>query len=187
MPMKAIPTLSLPAAALALALAVALAAAPPARAEPTLVLLVRHAERATEPQGDPALTPAGQARAQALATALAQAGVTAIVTTQYRRTRETAAPLAQQRGLTPAVIAAQRGVDHVAEVAAAVRRMEGVVLVVGHGNTVPQIAAALAGSAGPVVDFCESSYSHLLAVQGPHLLRARYGAADEAPPQHNCQ
>jgi phosphohistidine phosphatase SixA len=163
------------------------AAALPARADPELVLLVRHAERAAEPQGDPALAPAGQARAQALATALAQAGVTAIVTTQYRRTRETAAPLAQQLGITPAVIAAQSGGAHVTEVTAAVQQMNGVVLVVGHGNTVPQIAAALAGSTGPVIDFCESSYSHLLVVQGARLLRTRYGAADTLPPQGHCQ
>jgi hypothetical protein len=59
--------------------------------------------------------------------------------------------------------------------------------VVGHSNTVPQIAAALAGSAGQPSEFCETSYSHLLAVQGTHLLRARYGAADAIAPQAGCQ
>jgi broad specificity phosphatase PhoE len=168
--------------------ALALLTTLPAHAEPELVLLVRHAERAAEPKADPGLTPQGQQRAQALAAALEQAGVTAIISTQFQRTRQTAAPLAAARGLTPQVVEARRGEDHVAAVTAAVRQLSGVVLVVGHGNTVPQIAAALAGaSAGQPIDFCETSYSHLLAVQGGHLVRARYGAADAVAPQDNCQ
>ncbi|MDN3918976.1 SixA phosphatase family protein [Roseateles violae] len=171
----------------ALLAACLLLGAPAARAEPELVLLVRHAERAAEPKQDPALSPAGQARARELAEALADAGVTAILTTQYQRTRQTAAPLAERRGIVPRTIEARRGSDHVGEVVAAVRAQSGVVLVVGHANTVPQIAAALAGSAGPLRDFCESSYAQLLAVQGGHLLRLRYGEPDSAAPQDNCQ
>ena len=68
---------------------------------PALVLLVRHAEKAAEPTDDPPLTAAGAERAQALATALHDAGVTAIITTQLRRTPATALPLATARGLTP--------------------------------------------------------------------------------------
>jgi len=156
-------------------------------AEPALVLLVRHAERAAEPKGDPDLSGEGRQRAQALAAALADVSVTGIVTTQFQRTRQTAAPLAAARGLTPQVVEAKRGEDHIAAVTAAVRQMNGVVLVVGHSNTVPQVAAALAGSAGKPIDFCETSYSHLLAVQGTHLLRVRYGAADAVAPQPGCQ
>jgi Histidine phosphatase superfamily (branch 1) len=54
------------------------------------VFLVRHAERVWEGD-DPLLTAEGVARAQALATALSDAGVTAIIATQWRRTRDTAA------------------------------------------------------------------------------------------------
>ena len=58
-----------------------------------------------------------------------------------------------------------------------------IVLVVGHGNTVPAILAALGGPRLP--DFCESSYGHLLVLSlgenPPRVLRARYGAADPAP------
>lgn len=157
-----------------------------AAAEPSLVLLVRHAERAAEPQTDPGLTSEGQVRAAALATALEHSGVTAIITTQFQRTRQTAAPLAAARGLTPEVVETKRGEDHIAAVAAAVRRQNGVVLVVGHGNTVPSIAAALGGPKLP--DFCESSYSHLLVLQGAHLSRLRYGAADTLSPSSTaCQ
>ena len=42
-------------------------------AEPTIVIVVRHAERSGDPSGDPVLTEAGQARAQVLAEVLANA------------------------------------------------------------------------------------------------------------------
>ena len=44
-----------------------------ARAEPSLVIVVRHAERAPEPRGDPSLSAAGNQRAQLLADTLADA------------------------------------------------------------------------------------------------------------------
>lgn len=154
-------------------------------AQPALVLLVRHAEKATEPAGDPALSAAGAERAKTLAAALENAGVTAIVTTQLRRTRETAAPLAGKLGLTPEVV--ETGKDtaaHATAVAAAVRRHGGgVVLVVGHSNTVPAIAAALGGPRLP--DLCEALYANLFTlVPGKgktHLVLSRYGAADPDP------
>ena len=71
-------------------LAVGALISPPAGAEPALVIIVRHAERASEPAADPALTPAGERRAEALATALADARIGTILTTTYRRTRDTA-------------------------------------------------------------------------------------------------
>lgn len=145
----------------------------------TTVLVVRHAER---PAGaDPSLDAAGQARAQALADALASAGVTAIYTTQYRRTQETAAPLAQRLGLTPRVIAAGGGdaaSAHANEVATAIRSNDagGVVLVVGHSNTVPLIVRALGGTAPEIAD---SEYANLFIVTVPgtgtaRTVRARY-------------
>lgn len=164
----------------------ALLAAPPAAADPELVILVRHAERAAEPKADPGLTAEGRQRAQALAAALEHAGVTALITTQFERTRATAAPLAAARGLTPVVVETKRGEDPIAAVAAAVRRQRGVVLVVGHSNTVPQIAAALSGTP-PGLDFCETSFSHLWVVQGTRLARLRYGAAEAVPLQGTCQ
>jgi broad specificity phosphatase PhoE len=166
----------------------------PAQAEPDLVVLVRHAERAAAPAGDPALTAAGQQRALALADALADAGVTAILTTEFKRSIDTAAVLAKQRGLTPELIAARGGdtATHIAAVVAAARRLSGVVLVVGHSNTVPAIAAAL--GAPRLADFCETSFGHLWVLtkpgaEGAQLLRLRYGAADTPSTvvDANCQ
>ncbi len=162
-----------------------LCAAPAMADEPSqLVLLVRHAEKAEAPADDVALSAAGRARADALAAALAHARVDAIVTTQFRRTRETAEPLARRLGLTPIVVPA--GSDtraHAQAVADAVRRAGRTVLVVGHTNTVPVIIAALGG---PGFDeLCESDYDNLFVLAlppggSPGLTQARYGAPDQA-------
>ena len=152
----------------------------------SLVLLVRHAEKAAEPASDPPLTAAGLMRAQALAAALRDAGVTAVITTQLRRTRETAQPLAMARGLMPEVVPISRGAipAHVEAAVAAVRRHAGgVVLVVGHNNSVPAIIAALGGPRLP--EICESVYANLFILQlgggEARLVRAHYGLADPDP------
>lgn len=160
----------------------------PAAAQPDLVVLVRHAERAAEPADDPGLTPAGEQRAQALVQALAGMRVNAIITTQWRRTRDTAAPLAQALGLQPQEVATQRGgpAVNVQAVAAAVRAQQGVVLVVGHSNTVTAVLAALGGPA--LAPLCETSFHHAFVLQpGPPARWAQlnYGAAGE-PPAPGC-
>ena len=150
-----------------------------ARAEPSLVIVVRHAEKAAEPKDDPALSPAGEQRAQQLATALADAQVSAILTTQYRRTQLTAAPTAKRFGITPTVITARREAPdaHVPEVLAAIRALSGVVLVVGHSNTVPEIVAGLSHTAPKAM--CEGCYSDFFVVSpqivGGALVQSHYG------------
>jgi len=151
---------------------------------PRLVILVRHAEKAAEPPKDPPLTAAGEERAQALALALKDAGVTAIVTSDARRTRATAEPLARALHLTPAGIPVGSGslADHVAAVAAEVRRHAGgVVLVVGHSDTIPSIIAALGGPRLP--DIPHGEFAHLFVLTpgsggGARLVQATYGAPD---------
>jgi len=70
---------------------------------PSAVIVIRHADKASEPVNDPGLTEAGSRRAQDLVTALGDAGITGIVTTQMRRTRDTAQPLATKLGVAPEV------------------------------------------------------------------------------------
>lgn len=174
--------------ALGLPMSAGFAASPPPAAVASakdkaapIVILVRHAEKSAEGGSDPALSPTGAARADALKEALRDMPVTAIITTHFRRTRETAQPIAALRGITPQVISAGKGSAHAEAVAAAVRQHgEGAVLVVGHSNTVPAIIAALGGPHLP--DICESAYSHLFTlIPGPgdaRLVKSRYGAAD---------
>jgi broad specificity phosphatase PhoE len=164
----------------------------PARSNPpTLILLVRHAEKGAEPADDPPLSAAGAARAQALAAALRDARVTAVITTQLRRTRDTASPLATARGLTPEVVpvAHDAVAAHVDAAVAAIRRHPGaVVLVVGHSNTIPAIIAGLGGPRMP--EICDSAYSNLFILQlgggEPRLVQTHYGLSDP-PPGPDCR
>lgn len=170
-------------AALGVALA-ALSAAPlVAQANGTTVYLVRHAEKATTPAADPPLTSAGEARARALATLLADSGVTAVITTELARTKETAQPLAAARALAPVAIAVRGSTaTHVTAVVDAVRRHAGgIVLVVGHSNTIPLIIEALGGPAMPAI--CDAAYSNLFVMRlvtgsPANVTRVTYGAAD---------
>ncbi|MGD9388658.1 MAG: phosphoglycerate mutase family protein [Gammaproteobacteria bacterium] len=139
----------------------------------TSVVLVRHAERAGEGL-DANLTAPGYARAMRLAETLSDAGVDAIYVTEARRTQDTAAPLAERAGVVPRVIPA-------AEHDRLLRRLKwrhrgDIVLVVGHGNTVPLIAEGL-GAPIHIIEADEFSglwvitYSRL---RGTRLLALRY-------------
>jgi len=83
------------------------------------ITLIRHGEPDWTPASgpaviDPSLTPFGVAQAKATARRLAGTGIDAIYVSPYRRSRETAAALAESTGITPVVI------DGLAEVGVAV-------------------------------------------------------------------
>jgi len=152
-----------------------------------VIVLVRHGEKAAAPADDAVLSDAGRARADALAAAVGDAHVDAIITTQFARTRLTAKPLAEARHLTPIVI--EGGGDiaaHVRATAAAVRAQPaGLIVVVGHSNTIAPLIAALGGPTLP--DICDGEYSRLftlvLPADGPsRLIQSHYGAPDPAEP-----
>jgi broad specificity phosphatase PhoE len=155
-------------------------ATPATAQDSTVVVLVRHAEKAAVEGNDPPLSEAGQARARTLAQTLGGMHFDAVIATERQRTQLTAAPLAQAHGLTPEIVALSG--PHVENVAAAVRRHEGhAVLVVGHSNTVPRIIHALGGP--QMRDLCEPEFSHLYVLvlkdgAAPRLTERTYGAAD---------
>jgi broad specificity phosphatase PhoE len=157
----------------------------------TLVYVVRHGEKATEPRRDPGLTPEGEARADALAERFADAGLTGIVTSQFTRTRATARPLAKTTGLTPVVIRYRPGDFEahgrlVAEKILAGFR-GGVVLVVGHSDTVPWIVRALGGP--EMEQLCEATeYASVLELtledgRPTVFARSSYGKPDPPEPE----
>ena len=111
-------------------------------------ILIRHAEP-EQAGADPGLSPAGVARAAELIHVLDDAGITKIVTSDLKRTQQTAAALAAHLGQTPVVVPA-------ADIAAIVDEIlpAGLVLVVGHTDTVPdvidQLGAELKGRGADV-------------------------------------
>ena len=133
--------------------------APVVASAQNLVIVVRHAERADggsnspNAQTDPLLSSEGEARAKRLATMLADSGITAIYATEYKRTQDTAKPIAERLGLK---VQAHKGLDAAGLVAALKwQHAKGVVLVVGHSNTMPAIITALGG---PSVTIPDSEY-----------------------------
>lgn len=154
---------------------------------PITVLIVRHAEKAATPAADPPLTAEGRVRARALLDAVRDAHVSAIITTQYLRTRATAEPTATALGIKPDVVTAGTA-THAADVAAAVRAHSGkTVLVVDHSNTIPAIVEALGAKRPPAI--CDSEYDNLylvtIAADGSAgLVRASYGV--RSPPNPSC-
>lgn len=125
-------------------------------------VVVRHAEKASDGGKDPGLTAAGTARAQALATRLSSAPVRAAYATGYRRTQLTATPSAQAHGLGVTTYDADQPAD---QLAARLRRdhADGHVLIVGHSNTAPQIAAALCGCTVAPMD--DAEFDRLMTVR----------------------
>jgi phosphohistidine phosphatase SixA len=150
------------------------------------VFLVRHAERFNDSREDPPLTAEGKQRAKALADTLRDAGVTAIITSQWKRAKDTAQPLADLLKITPEVIpTADPPHGYFQATANALRRLkDDTVLVVGH-ITVPNIIAQLGGPQLPTI--CESVFSDLFllvpALGWDGLTRLRYGAGEEISPR----
>jgi broad specificity phosphatase PhoE len=153
----------------------------------TVVVLVRHAEKATVPADDPPLTAAGEARARDLWTAMRDAGVNAVITTQFARTRATAQPTASALGLTPTVVPATSP-SHVQDVVAEIRKHQGhTVLVVGHSNTVPAIVEALGAKRPGAI--CDSRYDDMFVVTiagdgKANTVHAKYG--EPSPRDSTC-
>lgn len=113
-------------------------------ASATVVFVVRHAEKATDDPKDPSLSEAGVARAEALAQLLSAAEVTALYSSDYKRTRDTLTPIAKARGLELTLADPRDAAGY----ATSIRALpEGsVVVVCGHSNTVPAVVRALGGT-----------------------------------------
>lgn len=108
------------------------------------VYLVRHAERADDGTNDPPLSPKGLERVEALRHLLADAELTHVHTTDLRRTRQTAEPLARDHGTRLAVY----DPFDLPGFAESLKITPGRHLVSGHSNTTPALAAELGGDPG---------------------------------------
>ncbi len=136
-------------------------------------VVVRHAEKALDDAEDPSLNEAGRSRAERLAQVMARTPPAAIYATQFRRTQQTAQPSGIAFGLPVLRYQAQQPA---ADLARQLREThdKGVVLVVGHSNTVPDIVTALSGETVPQMP--ESEYGVLYRVHigpGDHVVLER--------------
>ncbi len=120
-----------------------------AMADDTMIIVVRHAEKASDDPKDPGLSEQGKIRANKLAEILKHSDLEAVFTTQYKRTQQTGLPAASQAGLALQVRAATRenSKTYAAELLKEIRKKYRgkTVLIVGHSNTVPEIVKQMTG------------------------------------------
>jgi len=135
------------------------------QAEPPTFFIVRHAERADAASGSPAkmandpdLSATGRARAKSLGHLLRDAGVTAIYVTEYKRTQQTAAPVAKAIGINVTILPAKETAALIAKLQGSARNA----LIIGHSNTLPKIIKRL-GVSTPIT-IGESEYDNLFVV-----------------------
>ncbi len=161
-----------------LLLAVLLAPQLQAQSQPITVIVVRHAEKEAEPKNDPPLSAAGLQRASSLVDVLRYAGITAVYSTPYKRTMETARGVAEHFNLdiveTP--IPNRSVAAYADSVAARARRDGGVILVVSHSNTIAPVIKALGGP--ELEEIPETDYGNVfvltLSDAGVKMVRARF-------------
>ncbi|MGI9236948.1 MAG: phosphoglycerate mutase family protein [Woeseiaceae bacterium] len=149
----------------------------------TTVIFVRHAEKEALPAEDPGLSVAGERRAIELARQLVDAdvvpgiGVDAIYSTPFRRTVETAKPVADALDLQ---IMTYDAADTEIFLESVIRDYKGkIILVVGHSNTVPQMIGNM-GASKNVPPIAEAEYDNIYLVSIPWFgktktIRLRYG------------
>ena len=144
------------------------AAQQPAASGLTTVILVRHAERGPDEGLNSPILEKGRVRAEALARALKDSGITAIIVSEYIRTRQTAEPLARLLKLEPETVPQQKGVD---ALEAAIRAHRGqTILVCSHRGRIEPLVEKLGGKMTPIPD---PDYDHLYILTLPDSGTAR--------------
>jgi phosphohistidine phosphatase SixA len=137
------------------------------------VLFTRHADIDLPPTSDdPELNATGTARAEKLAHTVGAAHVASVFTSTLRRTKLTAAPLADRLGLRAEVVPD----DLAGRVLAG--ELGAVVMVVGHSNTIPEMITALGVHTPPTIG--EREFDNLFVVTvadggEASLLALKYG------------
>ncbi|MEO6333766.1 MAG: phosphoglycerate mutase family protein [Pyrinomonadaceae bacterium] len=112
----------------------------PLYAQKKTIILVRHAEKADATSQDPDLSEAGKQRAKRLAKIIKRYKPGAIYSTDFKRTRDTAAPIAAGRKLNVQNYDAKNPAGLADTIMKSKTKR---FLVVGHSNTVPGLANLL--------------------------------------------
>jgi phosphohistidine phosphatase SixA len=132
------------------------------------IYLVRHAEKITDGSHDPRLTALGEERARNLAVMLRSAGIERIFSSDFERTRATAAPLASRLGLAVEIYDPKA----LESLAFKLLKLEDNALVVGHSNTTPELTELMGGDGGePIVEAWEYDRLYLLQTDNGRVTR----------------
>jgi broad specificity phosphatase PhoE len=140
-----------------LTLAVAFVA-PNAAYSQDVIFLVRHADRASN-EPDSVLSKGGEERAQCLVHVLKDASINAIFTSEFKRTQQTAGPVASEFHIEPKIIPRANTAELVKELKAS---KSFPILVVAHSETLPLIVQQL--GAGTIAQPGALEYDKLFVV-----------------------
>jgi broad specificity phosphatase PhoE len=130
-----------------------------AQNSPKTIYIVRHAEKQLEGK-DPELAYVGEVRAKKLAQILEKEAIKRVLSTDYTRTRNTAQPTAAAAGLVVEYYDPKNQEALVADL----RASEGNILVVGHSNTVSQLANAFIDKGEKFADLTDLEYDYIYVV-----------------------
>ncbi len=147
----------------------------------TTIIFVRHAEKAAISGDDPSLSEAGILRVAELTRQLTDAdvvaGIDAIYATPFKRSQETAQPIADALNLP---IRTYEDADTTDVLDKILKKHKGkIILVVGHSNTLPVLIANL-GASKNVPRIAEGEYDNIYIVSIPWFgktktIRLRFG------------
>ncbi len=129
----------------------------------TTIYLVRHTEKADDGTRDPDLTDEGRARAERIAEKLKDEKLTAIYSTDYKRTRNTAEPVAKMQDKT-VTIYDPRDLEKFKDEVMKKHKKGEKILIVGHSNTTPNLANLFLGS-NRYKQIEESNYENFYVVE----------------------
>ncbi|HEV8591423.1 MAG TPA: phosphoglycerate mutase family protein [Pyrinomonadaceae bacterium] len=139
-------------------------AAGPVFAQEKTIILVRHAERDTSEtanSSDPPLTTEGKERADRLVKAIKKYRPGAVYSTDFMRTRDTAAPISKRRRLQLKIYDGKNQNVLVDEILKSKTKR---FVIVGHSNTIPSLANLLLKQ-DLLKAYDESVYGNLLIVR----------------------
>lgn len=126
---------------------------------PKTIYIVRHAEKQLV-GNDPELAYVGGVRALKLSQILEKEDIKHVFSTDYIRTRNTAKPTADKAGIKIEIYDPKNQDALVEEL----RKREGNILVVGHSNTVSQLANYFVGDGEKFTDLTDLEYDFIYVV-----------------------
>jgi len=128
---------------------------------PVRIFLMRHAEKAVDGTKDPELSQKGKEMASTLDSLLKEVKVNAVFSTPYKRTKMTANGVAARNAVNIRDYDPFKVKSLLTQIDQ--ERLENIV-VIGHGNTVPEFVNSLVSGAGVKV-MEESDYGKLFVIQ----------------------